>query len=365
MGREVDARFTFFVNMGRAVDRCATLLATGGGKGAAQLSAREKLGLPGYLIAAVLNPKVGAGRPGIIRRALREGHEVGLHGGRNHGTWQAGARKWNARRIAREVGYGLTEMQKAIGPLERVRGFASPGWVGPAVSTPASGTGVVPSRRPGGPAPQWWQRRPRRPPVTPQTHPRTDGLDRRGAVVGGRTSGALPPGTFRRDHFASWAASSPSRPQSPHWSTTTVSDRGSRSKPRWVGVNSEPRKTATCLPENGTTSLRSGRSDSTPNGIYGSARSRGLARAASSSPSAAWPCAVRPGVSGQVRHPPAQPLDLPLQGFDLLGEEDCVGGSPAIQVRFSRFWGMVQLGPVRRQEWQIVQSQLDLRDLLP
>ena len=69
------------------------------------------------------------------------------------------------------------------------------GWEGG--STPAGGTGVVPSRRPGGPAPQWWQRRPRRPPVTPQTHPRTDGLDRRGAVVGGRTSGAWPPGTFR------------------------------------------------------------------------------------------------------------------------------------------------------------------------
>ena len=44
--------------------------------------------------------------------------------------------------------------------------------------------GRSPSRRPGGPAPQWWQRRPRRPPVTPQTHPRTDGLDRRGSVVG-------------------------------------------------------------------------------------------------------------------------------------------------------------------------------------
>ncbi len=57
--------------------------------------------------------------------------------------------------------------------------------------------GRSPSRRPGGPAPQWWQRRPRRPPVTPQTHPRTDGLDRRGAVLGGRTTGAWPPGTVR------------------------------------------------------------------------------------------------------------------------------------------------------------------------
>ena len=44
---------------------------------------------------------------------------------------------------------------------------------------------------------------------------------------------------------------------------------------------------------------------------------------------------------------------------------DDPGGSPAIQVRFSRFRGTVQQGPVRRQETQIVQSWLDLRDLLP
>ena len=39
--------------------------------------------------------------------------------------------------------------------------------------------------------------------------------------------------------------------------------------------------------------------------------------------------------------------------------------SPADWLRFSRFRGTVQQGPVRRQEWQIVQSQLDLRDFLP
>jgi len=38
---------------------------------------------------------------------------------------------------------------------------------------------------------------------------------------------------------------------------------------------------------------------------------------------------------------------------------------PAIRVRFSRFRGTVQQGPVQRQDWQIVQSQLDLRYLLP
>ena len=40
-------------------------------------------------------------------------------------------------------------------------------------------------------------------------------------------------------------------------------------------------------------------------------------------------------------------------------------GSPAIQVRFSRFRGTVQQGPVQRQETQIVQSWLTLDDFLP
>ena len=74
------------------------------------------------------------------------------------------------------------------------RGRPGPCWVGKG-TRPRRRDGRSPSRRPGGPAPQWWQRRPRRPPVTPQTHPRTDGLDRRGSLVGGRTSGAwLLPG---------------------------------------------------------------------------------------------------------------------------------------------------------------------------
>lgn len=136
LGRKAEARFTFFVNMGRAVDRLATLLAMRRGEKAAQLSARQKLGLSDFWIAALLNPKVGAGRPGLIRRAVREGHEVGLHGGRNHGSWQAGAMKWSVQRIAREVRHGLAELRKTIGPSERVRGFASPGWSGPSALWP-------------------------------------------------------------------------------------------------------------------------------------------------------------------------------------------------------------------------------------
>ena len=38
---------------------------------------------------------------------------------------------------------------------------------------------------------------------------------------------------------------------------------------------------------------------------------------------------------------------------------------PAIQARLARFLGTAESDPVKRQETQIVQSQLDLRDFLP
>ena len=43
----------------------------------------------------------------------------------------------------------------------------------------------------------------------------------------------------------------------------------------------------------------------------------------------------------------------------------CDAGNPAIQIRFSRFRRTVQQDPVKRQETQIMQSWLTLRDFLP
>ena len=71
--------------------------------------------------------------------------------------------------------------------------------------------------------------------------------------------------------------------------------------------------------------------------VSGSARNRGSGRAAVSSPAVAassppapWPCAVGPGGSGQVRHPRVQPLDLPLQGFDLFSQRSDLPGVPPL-----------------------------------
>lgn len=131
----LNVRFTFFVNMGRAVDRCAMLRRAFGSSGrnpGVRLSAKAKLGSRWYAVTALLNPKVGAGAGAgkVIRRAVREGHEVGLHGGRNHGSWQAGAGAWTFRRYRKEVVTARRWLLQAMGGVGRVQGFASPGWVG-------------------------------------------------------------------------------------------------------------------------------------------------------------------------------------------------------------------------------------------
>ena len=53
--------------------------------------------------------------------------------------------------------------------------------------------------------------------------------------------------------------------------------------------------------------------------ISGSGHDRGLCRAGAADPRAARPRGERPVELGQARHPLFEPLDLPLQGFDLLG----------------------------------------------
>lgn len=128
------AVFTFFVNMGRAVDHRAMLRAwlrrTGRrDAGTPRISARRKLGARGYVTAALLNPPVGAGAAAVVQRIEDEGHEIGLHGGLNHAAWQSGAAEWSEARFRAEIDAGLRMMEAA--GVSRPRGFASPGWQGP------------------------------------------------------------------------------------------------------------------------------------------------------------------------------------------------------------------------------------------
>ncbi len=130
---KLDVPFTFFVNMGRAVSRSAVLgqliseSVPSSAPDAAKYSARTKLGWRGYLEAAILNPKVGGSAHEVIRQAHGAGHEIGLHGGRNHAVWQHEAGDWDQARLEAEVDAVLPALALLLGD-DGPFGFASPGW---------------------------------------------------------------------------------------------------------------------------------------------------------------------------------------------------------------------------------------------
>lgn len=131
-----DARCTFFVSMGRAFKRSyfisEKLTMT---KNSRKNSYREnfsmpyKLGFFNSVFSMLLNPRVGSRYKETLNKVLEKGNELGLHGGRNHATWERNALQWTEVRLQNEIEYGLEkfEMQNLPKPIS----FASPCWKSP------------------------------------------------------------------------------------------------------------------------------------------------------------------------------------------------------------------------------------------
>lgn len=77
----------------------------------------------------LLNPRLG--RAGIeeLKAIVDSGHDLGLHGGGNHGKWQHCAHAWSAKTVEREVNWGMEEMLKLGLPKPLL--FSSPGFNSP------------------------------------------------------------------------------------------------------------------------------------------------------------------------------------------------------------------------------------------
>lgn len=135
LAREQGVRFTFFCNMGRAISWPAlvrnSFRRSHHGRGpysARKLSSITKLGIRHLLRTVLVNPRVGASNPDILGEALNDGHDVGLHGGKNHGDWQYNFQNWSIQRIEQEVAAGKALYERAVGVSPWI--FSSPGWQG-------------------------------------------------------------------------------------------------------------------------------------------------------------------------------------------------------------------------------------------
>jgi len=129
------AAFTFFVNPGKAIDRSTlpqTLLRRYGARTqhkAAHLATSRKLGRSEFLHILISNPSALPRHANILKELEAAGHEIGLHGGSNHGAWQSKAAQWTAERVAQEVDWGLERLRRA--GMCDIASFASPGWNAP------------------------------------------------------------------------------------------------------------------------------------------------------------------------------------------------------------------------------------------
>ena len=133
LANELGVKFTFFVNMGRSFDlriTAAKMLGRwlrGGRRGS--MSVADKLGWRGALKAVLLNPQVGRSDPAALQGAVQSGHEIGLHGGRNHAWWERSAQTWSEERLSEEIELGLRWMAEC--GLPRPTAFSSPSWNSP------------------------------------------------------------------------------------------------------------------------------------------------------------------------------------------------------------------------------------------
>lgn len=131
LAREFGVRYTFFINMGRmwSLTRVVERLRRPEKRGLLPLT--QKMGPLQLARDLALNPFVGRSHIEILAQAIEEGHEVGLHGGRNHGLWHAKASRWPRERLHNEVLWGLDSMSGARLPSPSA--FASPGFEGSAL----------------------------------------------------------------------------------------------------------------------------------------------------------------------------------------------------------------------------------------
>ena len=122
--------FTFFVNMGKAIQLKECLFQSVG-ISVANLMSREKIGFVrkigkfDFIKLILTNPDVGKSDPELLKEIVNRGHELALHGGMNHALWQRKLDDYSSEELQQTL-------QMAYDSLDQIgikpHGFASPGF---------------------------------------------------------------------------------------------------------------------------------------------------------------------------------------------------------------------------------------------
>ncbi len=123
LGKELDVRFTCFVNMGRSFNwKTLGEGQVARGKGSSTI---KRLGLSRTLRTVIFNPNIGLSHKKILFKLLDNGHELGLHGGMDHPLWQ-----WRLEILSKDEINDLLRPAYAhfVELFGKPKGFASPGF---------------------------------------------------------------------------------------------------------------------------------------------------------------------------------------------------------------------------------------------
>lgn len=138
LGKELDVRFTFFVNMGRsfrwsvvggqwsAKPKPETRNLKPEASNVSRLTSHVvRLGLLRTIRTVIFNPNIGLSNKKLLFKLLDNGHELGLHGGMDHPLWQWGLDSLSRDDINTLLKPAYDDFMKQFG---KPRGFASPGF---------------------------------------------------------------------------------------------------------------------------------------------------------------------------------------------------------------------------------------------
>lgn len=124
-----DFRFTTFFHLGRPIVRRDSIKRQvrkiPHDPSVKNLSALKKQSLRSLLETLIFNPNLRK-YSSILTELVNDGHEVGLHGGKNHGRWASEALEWDVMKIESELSWALSQLEPSV--RSQVKGFSSPEW---------------------------------------------------------------------------------------------------------------------------------------------------------------------------------------------------------------------------------------------
>ena len=122
-------KFTTFFHVGRPIVRLNSIKNRLSGSchygETKTLPPLKKQSLRSIVETIVINPNL-RNYSSVLTDLVADGHEVGLHGGRNHGRWADEVVDWNLAKITQEISWAMCQFEPAI--REQLSGFSSPEW---------------------------------------------------------------------------------------------------------------------------------------------------------------------------------------------------------------------------------------------